>query len=82
MGIHDLRVHFQYDPLIELMCIRNYSVATSIYLEESLNMDPVICRMKVVILAVLALVIAFLALLYMNLQPDPEWTLEGGILRD
>ena len=34
-----------------------------------------------VILAVLALVMAFLALLYLNLQPDMEWTLEGGILR-
>jgi hypothetical protein len=37
--------------------------------------------MKMVILAVLALVMAFLALLYLNLQPDMEWTLEGGILR-
>lgn len=81
MGIHDLHIQYVYEPLIEMICIHNYSVATSFYLDEYQLEVIVICRMKIVILAVLALVMAFLALLYLNLQPDMEWTLEGGILR-
>ena len=37
--------------------------------------------MKSVILAVIALVVVFLSVLYLNLQPNPKNTLEGGIAR-
>ena len=33
------------------------------------------------ILAVIALLVVFLSVLYLNLQPNPKNTLEGGIAR-
>ena len=80
-GVLDLRVELEYETLIEQICIHNFSIATSIYLGEWVLWVSVIRRMKSVIIAVIALVVVFLSVLYLNLQPNPKNTLEGGIAR-
>ena len=80
-GVLDLRVKLEYETLIEQICIHNFSIATSIYLGEWGLWVDVTDRMKSVILAVISLVVVFLSVLYLNLQPNPKNTLEGGIAR-
>lgn len=73
-------VHFRYSPLMEQICIRNFSLATSAYLFEWAWAGPFTRSMRVVILLVLSMVVIFLCFLFTGLRVPVASTLEGKLL--
>lgn len=73
-------VHFRYSPLMEQICIRNFSLATSAYLFEWAWVLLFTRSMRVVILLVLSMVVIFLCFLFTGLRVPVASTLEGKLL--
>ena len=73
-------VHFRYSPLMEQICIRNFSLATSAYLFEWAWVLLFTRSMRVVILLVLSMVVIFLCFLFTGLRVPVASTLEGKLM--
>lgn len=80
VGSIEIPIQFRYSPLMEQICIRNFSLATSAYLYEWGLRACVRRSMRVVILLVLSMVVLFLCFLFTGIRVNPFSTMEGKLL--
>ena len=80
VGSIEIPIQFRYSPLMEQICIRNFSLATSAYLYEWGLRACVRRSMRVVILLVLSMVVLFLCFLFAGIRVNPFSTMEGKLL--
>lgn len=80
VGSIEIPIQFRYSPLMEQICIRNFSLATSAYLYEWGLRVCVRRSMRVVILLVLSMVVLFLCFLFTGIRVNPFSTMEGKLL--